>query len=277
MTSIAENLRNQNRWNNFNASDSDFTNRGRAMSKRIFRTIEFGVLTLALVLSVAWSARAQAQDRGATYPKMAPLEQYLIADRKAEIALAQSAAPPSISADATVMVLTQRGYETAAKGKNGFVCLVDRAWQAPFTDPEFWNPKVRAPICLNPQAARSVLPLQLKRTELVLAGLSKTEIMARIKTASDEKKVGLPEVGAMSYMMSRDQYLGDEFRHWHPHLMFYAPNTVEGRDWGANLSNSPVMATPDRLPDGGREPVIIFLVTVSNWSDGMADARHEKR
>jgi hypothetical protein len=119
------------------------------MSGKIFKTIEFGAFTLALALSVAWPARAPAQDRGATYHKMAPLEQCLMADGKAETALAQSAAPPSISADATVMVLTQRGYETAVNGKNGFVCLVDRVWQAPVADPEFWNPKVRAPVCLK--------------------------------------------------------------------------------------------------------------------------------
>jgi hypothetical protein len=247
-----------------------------SMTRIIFKTIEFGALTLALALSAAWMARVQAQDRGATYPKMAPIEQYLMADRKAEIALAQSAAPPSISADATVMVLTQRGYETAVEGKNGFVCLVDRAWQASFTDPEFWNPKVRAPVCLNPQAARSVLPIQLKRTELALAGLSKTEIIVRIKAANVEEKLGLPEIGAMSYMMSRDQYLGDAYLHWQPHVMFYVPNTVEAGDWGANLRNSPVMGGPARLPDGGQESVIIFLVPVSNWSDGTADARREK-
>ncbi|MCI0662264.1 MAG: hypothetical protein L0220_14435, partial [Acidobacteria bacterium] len=100
------------------------------------------------------------------------------------------------------------------------------------------------------------------------------EIMARIKTFSEGK---VPEIGAMSYMMSRDQYLGDTFRHWHPHLMFYLPNTIAGGDWGANLPNSPVMASPGELPDGSREPGIVFLVPVSNWSDGTADAGHEKR
>jgi hypothetical protein len=39
----------------------------------------------------------------------------------------------------------------------------------PFDHPEFWNPKIRGPICFNPPAARSVWPLTIKRTELVLA------------------------------------------------------------------------------------------------------------
>jgi hypothetical protein len=249
------------------------------MSGKIFKTIGFGAFTFAVALSMAWSAMAQAQDRGATYSKMAPLEQYLMADRNAEIALARSAAPPSISNDATVMVLTQRGYETAVKGKNGFVCLVDRAWQAPFADPEFWNPKGRSPVCLNPQAARSVLPIQLKRTELALAGLSKTEIFSRIKTAIDKKELGPPEIGAMSYMMSPspDQYLNDADPHFRPHLMFYVPNTTEGGDWGANLPKSPVMVGPVSVPGGGREPLITFVVPVGNWSDGTAATGHEKR
>ena len=248
-----------------------------SMSRKILKTIEFAAFTLALLLSMAWPARAQEQGRAPTYANMAPLEQYIMADRKAEIALARSAAPASISNDATVLVLTRRGYETAVEGKNGFLCLVDRAWQAPFADPEFWNPKLRAPVCLNPQAARSVLPLQLKRTELALAGLSKAKIMVRIKTAIEKKELGLPEIGAMSYMMSNKQYLGDAFQHWQPHVMFYVPGTIKGDDWGANLPKSPVLAGPEQLPDGGREPVIVFVVPVSHWSDGAAAPEHGKR
>jgi hypothetical protein len=206
------------------------------------------------------------------YASMSPVEQYLIADRQAEIALARSAAPPAISSDATILVMTGRGYEKAVEGKNGFVCMVDRAWQAPFVDPEFWNPRVRAPVCLNPAAARSVLPIELNRTELALAGLSKDEIMARITTAISRKELGPPEAGAMSYMMSRDQYLNDEDPRFQPHLMFYVPNTFKGQDWGANVPKSPVMVGPEALPNGEREPVIVFLVPVGNWSDGTASS-----
>ena len=75
----------------------------------------------ALVMTFALYPAAQswADNAGAPYPKMAPVDQYLIADRNAEIALARSAAPSSISNDADVMVLGDRGYETAVKGKNG--------------------------------------------------------------------------------------------------------------------------------------------------------------
>lgn len=89
---------------------------------------------LALVLNTAWPV--QAQDAKLTHPAMAPIEQYLM-DRNAEIALARSAAPVAISRDAEVMILGQHGYETAIKGKNGFVCIVERSWMLPYDDPEF--------------------------------------------------------------------------------------------------------------------------------------------
>ena len=205
------------------------------------------------------------------YLSMAPLERYLISDPEAEIALARSAAPPSISKDAEVLVLTPSGYKTAVKGKNGFVCLVDRSWQSPMSDPEFWNPKERGPVCLNPQAARSVLPIQTRRTELVLAGVAKSEIMTRIAAAINAKELALPQAGAMSYMMSKEQYLGDRFLNWMPHLMIYTPNTITTNDWGANQPGSPVLQGPVSLTDGERDPVSIFLVPVSHWSDGSSN------
>ena len=92
-------------------------------------------------------------------------------ERDAEIALARSAAPESISRDAGVMVLGQHGYETAVQGKNGFMCLVERGWSAPLDDPSFWNPKLRGPICFNAAAVRSYVPISMKRTESILASL----------------------------------------------------------------------------------------------------------
>ena len=134
------------------------------------------------VLVVALAALSQAQSK-TPYPSMAPLDQYLIADQNAEIALARTAAPPSISRDARVMVLGSHGYETAVEGKNGFVCMVERAWTNSFDSPEFWNPKNRSPICLNPPAVRTVLPITLMRTKLVLAGKSKAEVKESVKAA----------------------------------------------------------------------------------------------
>ncbi len=136
--------------------------------------IAWGAFALVAVLGV--SKQARAQEIKTPYPSMAPLDQYLIAGRDAEIALARSAAPESISNDAEIMVLGRQGYQTAVKGKNGFVCMVWRSWSGGSNDPEFWNPKLRAPICLNPPAARFNLPITAKRTELVLAGQSQAQV-----------------------------------------------------------------------------------------------------
>jgi len=223
---------------------------------------------LPLIVQLVAAASARGQSLPPDYGKMAPLEQYLIADRNVEIALARSAAPPSVSDDATVLVLTPHGYEKGAAGTNGFVCFVDRAWSSPFDDPEFWNPRLRAPVCLNPAAARSVLPLQLRQAELAVKGLSRDEILAHMKEAVAQKQFGPPEIGSMSYMMSRQQYLNDRYAHWHPHLMFYVPGDTNPSAWGANLKGSPVLGGGQDLPGGGRMPWTIFFVPISRWSDG---------
>src|SRR5215813_7582492 len=125
------------------------------------------------------------------YPKMAPVDQYLM-EKNAEIQLARSAAPDSISRDATILVLGRQGYETAVEGKNGFVCKVDRSWMAAFDWPEFWNPKVRGADCLNPQAARSILPIALLRSRMVMAGRSKAEILSAILRDRQILSIGGP-------------------------------------------------------------------------------------
>src|SRR5947209_945590 len=123
------------------------------MKRKMARTIALGTFALVAVLCMARPGRGA--DAKTPYPSMAPLDQYLMEDRNAEIALARSAAPPSISKDATVMVLGRHGYETAVEGKNGFVCVVERAWMGPFdNNPEFCNPKNRGPLCYNQRADR---------------------------------------------------------------------------------------------------------------------------
>lgn len=194
----------------------------------------------ALVAALIASRPVAAQDAKQPYLNVAPIEQYLM-DRDAEIALARSAAPDAISHDASVIVLTRHGYETAVQGKNGWVCWVGRAWMAMFDHPEFWNPKVRAAECINPPAARSVLPYAYKRTELLLAGHSKQEVIAAIKAAIDKKELPALEPGTVSYMMSKDSYLTDYGGHTGPHMMFYE-TAKDGAAWGANLTNSPVLA-----------------------------------
>lgn len=221
----------------------------------------------ALVVAVAFGAAVPgyAQEANAAYPRMAPTTQYLISNQEAEVALARSAAPAGVSRDATIMLLTPNGYKTVVQGKNGFVCMVERSWMGPVDWPQFWNPKVRGPVCFNPPAVRSVLPITLKRTELALAGLSRTQIIASMQDAVSKKALPPLEPGAMAYMLSRQGYLGDTVGHWHPHLMFYSARS-DGADWGADLPGSPVLLNPQF--QGAPEPLANFMVRVPDWSDG---------
>ncbi len=239
------------------------------MNKGAARTISLQLLVAFVMLSPPW---ARAGDTAAA--TMGPVDPYLMADRNAEIALARSAAPLSISADATVLVLTRHGFETASAGKNGFVCLVDRSWSGGFQDPGFWTPAVRGPGCFNPPAARSILPITLKRAEMVLAGRSKAEIASAIKAALEKKELPALEPGAMCYMMSHDQRLGDGSGPWAPHLMFYVPQ-MDTAAWGSDESGTPVFLNSQF--NGAPEPVTVFMVVVNKWSDGtpLAVTKHE--
>ena len=232
------------------------------MDQKIVAMIALGAF--ALVIGLGELRQAEAQEAKTPYPSMAPLDQYLIANRNAEIALAWTAAPPSISQNATVMVLGRHGYETAVEGNNGFVCMVERAWMSSFHSPEFWNPKNRGPLGFNPPAARSILPLTLKRTDLVLAGLSKAQIIDGIK-AFQNKELPALEPGGMTYMMSRQGYLNDSAGHRVPHLMFYVA-LRDAMTWGADAPGSPVLLNPHF--NGAPEPVTEFMIPVSEWSDG---------
>jgi hypothetical protein len=232
------------------------------MQKQMLSSLAVALLVQAVLPGAI--GRAAAQPKPAPYPAMAPLDQYLMADRNAEIALARSAAPASISDGAEVMVLGPKGYATAVKGTNGFLCLVERSWGSPTNDPGFWNPKMRAPHCFNPPAARTFAPIFLMKTKLVLAGKSRTEILAATASALDRKELPVLEPGAMCYMTSKQQYLNDGDKSWHPHLMFFAPGDA-AKSWGANLPGSPVIAADD--PE---ERATIFMVLVGKWSDGTA-------
>jgi hypothetical protein len=233
------------------------------MKRNTPRTLALTIFALAVVLAAP--SQAHAQDTKSPYPTMAPLDQYLMADRNAEISLARSAAPPSISSDAEILVLGRYGYETAVKGKNNFVCVVERSWISDIDSPDFWNPKLRGPDCYNPQAARTYLPIVIKKTDLILAGQSKSQMFESIKAAFDKGELSKQEPGAMSYMLSKQQYLNDSAVHWHPHLMFLVPQT-DTVAWGANLDGSPVLASQDP-----QDRLTIFMVPVGNWSDGTAD------
>jgi hypothetical protein len=222
----------------------------------------FGVPLVVVLLGFALSMGAQGAV--ATYPVAAPLNQYLMADEGAEVAMARSAAPAAISDGAEVLVLGKEGYRSVAPGGNGFVCLVERGFSADVDFPEFWNPKIRGPICVNAAAVETYLRWVRLQARLVMEGRTREQVAAAVKAAWAKKELLEPGDGAMSYMMSKQQYLGDDPKSWHPHLMWFAAGDA-AKSWGANLEGSPVMAARD-LADG----MTILLVPVGKWSDGTA-------
>jgi hypothetical protein len=245
----------------------------------------FAVLVslMAVTHTCAQSNQAQSsqQTQSPKYQDMAPIGEYLM-ERNAEILLARSAAPDSISRDASVLVLGGQGYETALQGKNGFVCWVGRSWAAAFDWPEFWNPKIKAADCMNPESARSILPIIFLRSKMVMAGRSKAEIVSALKTAYEKKQLPGLEGGAMDYMMSKSSYLTDQGDHNMPHLMWYT-SLADGRDWGSGAAGSPVMSSPywffssNEPPQAkGLPPILVFLVGVADWSDGTPAGMHSE-
>lgn len=239
-----------------------------------------GIWGTLAVLAMPGLRQLRAEELTTPYAQMAPIGQYLM-ERSAEITLARSAAPAAISNDATVLVLGPQGYQTAVQGKNGFVCMVERGWVGTLDWSEKWNPRIRGADCLNPPAARSILPLAKLRTEMLLAGHTRVEVIDRIREGLGKGELPPLEPGAMSYMMSKDSYLTDSGGHNCPHLMFFMP-LADAAVWGAGLPGSPVGSVPYWLfgnggvsqEASGLPPARIFTVGVSKWSDGTAASCH---
>ena len=230
------------------------------------------LFAFAIVIALIASRSAAAQDAKQPYPAMAPIEQYLM-DRTLEIALARTAAPESVSRDAEIWVLGRRGFETAVKGKNGFVCIVGRGWSSA-ADPDFWNPKVRVPICANAPAARTYLVAIRKITDLALAGRNLAQVNEAVAGAIAKKELPAMEAGAMCYMTGKEGYGGDVLPHWPPHLMFFYSDT-DPAIWGANLPGSPVIGIADPM-----FRLTQFVIAVEKYSDGTpatstVDSKHE--
>ncbi|MEO8736560.1 MAG: hypothetical protein ABI380_08475 [Edaphobacter sp.] len=198
---------------------------------------------------------------GAQSPDLA---RYLMGDRAAEVALARTAAPANVSDSATVLVLTRKGFVKAADGSNGFTCLVIRSFAKNIGASDFWNPRMRAPHCLNAPAVRTVLPAMLKRAEWIMSGVSPAKIAARTRRAYDSHDFPMPAAGAMAFMLSPRQYLGDTDPHWLPHLMFYYDRSMPAAVWGVGGKTNTVIDGSDSEDS----PVLTLLIPVRRWSDG---------
>src|SRR5689334_14776648 len=209
--------------------------------EKIAARVAVGALALVSLLSMTASARPQEAER--PYPKMLPLSQYLM-DQNAAIALARSAAPEGISKDASVLVLTPKGWETAVKGTNGFVCMAGPSWTASIDFYDVWSPKQKGALCLNPAAVRSILPIFQKLTQMTLAGVTSVkERIAGMQEAYAKKEIPSVEPGAMSYMMSKDAYLTHLGQsHNLCHVMLFLP-VKDPAELNANDPKAPIFST----------------------------------
>lgn len=162
-----------------------------------------------LALLTASPGFAQSAEEGRSGPRP-------ILPREFEIALARSAAPPTVTAGARVLALTDQGFVVADSGSNGVTCLVDRSW-----------PRALEPHCYDAEGAASILPMELRRTELRHLGRSEDEIDREIGAGLASGRFRLPRRPALTYMMSAGQVLYDDSGRrigaWRPHLMLYHP------------------------------------------------------
>ena len=196
-------------------------------------------------------------------PKYPPLSEYMM-QRDAEMSLARSAAPASISNRATIKVLTRSGFQVTHEGDNGFVCMVMRGWSAPtYTPAPFrdlvYDTKTLGPICFNPAAARMVMPYYELRSKLGMQGKTPDQIAAGIQAAYAKGELPRREGVSFAYMWSADQNLGPGVGPWHPHVMVFAPY-YENSMLGNNEFGSPF----PQLSDDAGTPFAVVLIPVDD-------------
>jgi hypothetical protein len=203
-----------------------------------------------LLLFVAWVSPLAAQS--ATAGRAGPR---IMLPRDREIALARSAAPAEVSRNATVMVLTEKGFEVAETGTSGVTCVVNRS-----------QPESLEPHCFDAEGSATVLPIELRRTELLRAGRSIAEIDREIGEGLLTGKYRLPRRPAMSYMMSSGQILYDDdgtrVGRWQPHIMIFYPHLTAG-DLGLGATPSTDAAV---VVDPGA-PMSNIMVVVKGFVD----------
>lgn len=160
-------------------------------------------------LAVAQPGAGQSREAGSAGPRS-------VLPRDREIALARSAAPAAVSAEATVLAWNGHDFEVAVEGINGVTCYVGRS-----------RVESVEPHCFDEEGARTILPIHLLETRMLHEGRSPEEIDAAVAEGLRSGALRLPKRPAMSYMMSAGQQLisddGRPVGAWESHLMIYYP------------------------------------------------------
>lgn len=186
---------------------------------------------------------------------------YLI-DEKEELRLAATAGPPAVTEGAAYYSLREDGYHKVNESSNGFHCFVERSFGAPSPSNEIrFDPRIRAPHCINPEGARTRMKEFFLVAKLAMSGYSSEQINRAVDLAYGKGELQNPKGLALTYMMSKHQWLGERASAWKPHVMLWIPYLSE-EQVGALLSKR----TPNALlvgQPGSRRAGLVF--PVPNW------------
>ena len=177
----------------------------------------------------------------------------------AEVALALTAAPASLTVGAEVYVWHDGHFVKARTGSSGVACMVSRDARV---DGVF-------PMCFDPEAARTQMPEQMMRTELCSRRLADTTIRRQMETAYATGALHYPTTPAIIYMMSSHQLLTTSdatgthlIGAWRPHVMIYLPHASAAQfALGAQNAAGPLSAP---FVDAGG---VQLVVEVPHWVD----------
>ena len=172
-----------------------------------------------------------------------------------ELKLAATAAPSTVTRNASYYVLTDRGFQLEVRGDNGWHCFVERAFFLRTSNGEDYDTSVRAPHCINTEGAATRMQDVFLQARLALEGLDQQAIQAAVNAAYESGSLRPPTGLAMTYMMSPQQWLGESAGHWYPHLMFWIPY-LENSEVGGN---APMGVLPFIGSDSGSRSAVLIV------------------
>ena len=203
-------------------------------------------LMIAACLLVAGSASASRN-----------IDAYLMAPDE-ELALAATAGPKSITEGASYYLLHRHGFELARQGSNGWYCFVERAWFRAVDGSTDYDPRVRAPHCINDEGSQTRMRELFMISRLAIEGHTKEDVDRIINAAYASGDLRPPRRLVLTYMMSRHQWLGEKVGNWYPHVMLWLPY-LDTESIGTNdlMSGHPVIGNGA----GTRDSILIIPVT----------------
>jgi len=207
---------------------------------------EYTMRRMAIFLLLLAAAPVAARD----------LSGYMMEEAE-ELRMAATAAPGAVTGGASYYVLTDEGFVLRIQGDNGWHCFVERAFFVRAANGDAYDPRVRAPHCINEEGAATRMQEVFLRARLALDGLDQDAVDAEVNKAFQSGALRPPAGFAMTYMMSPEQWLGEGAGHWHPHLMFWVPYLENAHVGG----NPPMGALPFiGSESGSRSAVLIVAV-----------------